>query len=97
MKKNNVRFDYDSESDVLYLFIDKPQPAYGESIGGASGIVVRRSFATGEVVGLTIIGFKQAMKQKLIEKYKKELPPAFSKTLLGSIYKQLEDFKTSEQ
>ena len=56
-KKENLDWDYDDEADVLYISVTKPQEALGVDIG--EGIIVRYREDTGEVVGLTIIGFRQ--------------------------------------
>jgi len=56
-KKESIDWDYDEEADVLYLSITKPQKAIGVDVG--DGIIVRYRDDTNEVVGLTIIGFKE--------------------------------------
>ena len=56
-KKENIDWDYDEEADVLYLSITKPQKAIGVDVG--DGIIVRYREDTNEIVGLTIIGFKE--------------------------------------
>lgn len=56
-KKENIDWDYDEEADVLYLSITKPQKAIGVDVG--EGIIVRYREDTNEIVGLTIIGFKE--------------------------------------
>jgi len=55
--KEHINWDYDEEADVLYLSIDKPQMALGIDMG--DGIIIRYKEKTKEIVGLTIIGFKQ--------------------------------------
>lgn len=84
-----VSCDYDSENDVLYLSIGEPQPAHGEDIGKTSGIIIQRSPTAGEVVGLTIVGFKQSIKEGLLEKYKEKLSAMLPKVLLEGLYRQL--------
>ena len=56
-KKENLDWDYDDEADVLYIRVTKPQEALGVDVG--EGIIVRYREDTGEVVGLTIIGFRE--------------------------------------
>lgn len=56
-KKENLNWDYDEEADVLYIGIGEPVKALGLDAG--DGVIVRYNEATGEVVGLTIIGVKQ--------------------------------------
>jgi uncharacterized protein YuzE len=56
-KKENLDWDYDEEADVLYISITKPQKAIG--IDAGQGIIVRFREETKEIVGLTIIGFKE--------------------------------------
>lgn len=56
-KKENLNWDYDEEADVLYISITKPQKAIGVDVG--EGIIVRYREDTNEIVGLTIIGFKE--------------------------------------
>ncbi|HKN19546.1 MAG TPA: hypothetical protein VJW95_07100 [Dissulfurispiraceae bacterium] len=58
-KKENLNWDYDEEADVLYTSIGEPQKALGVDIG--EGEVVRYVEATGEVVGLTLIGLKERL------------------------------------
>jgi len=55
-KKENLNWDYDEEADVLYISIDKPQKAIG--IDAGEGIIIRYREDKKEIVGLTIIGFK---------------------------------------
>ena len=64
-KKENLDWDYDEEADVLYISIGKPQKAIGVDVGG--GIVVRYQENNKEVVGLTIIGFKERFMEELKE------------------------------
>ncbi len=58
-KKENLNWDYDEESDVLYISIGEPQKALSVDIG--EGAIVRYIEATGEVVGLTLIGVKERL------------------------------------
>lgn len=56
-KKENLHWDYDEEADVLYISIKKPQKAIGIDVG--QGIIVRFREDKKEIVGLTIIGFRE--------------------------------------
>ncbi len=65
-KKENLNWDYDEEADVLYISIGEPQKALGVDIG--EGEVVRYIEATGEIVGLTLIGLKERLLKSLQSK-----------------------------
>ena len=54
---------YDSESDELDLLINAEQPHAAESIEVDAGIYVRRDFATGQVVGAFIRGYRRFAQQ----------------------------------
>jgi uncharacterized protein YuzE len=56
-KKEKLNWDYDEEADVLYISIAEPQKAIGIDVG--EGIIVRYREDAKEIVGLTIIGFKE--------------------------------------
>jgi len=58
-KKEKLDWQYDEEADVLYIAIGKPQPALGVDVG--DGMIVRYTNDTKDVVGLTIIGFKDRL------------------------------------
>lgn len=62
-KKENLNWDYDEEADVLYISIGEPRKALGVDIG--EGAVVRYIEATGEVVGLTLMGVKERLLKSL--------------------------------
>ena len=62
-KEENLNWDYDEEADVLYISIGEPQKALSVDIG--EGTVVRYIEATGEVVGLTLIGVKERVLRSL--------------------------------
>jgi len=62
-KRENLDWEYDEEADVLYISIGEPEEAIGIDIG--EGIIVRYRENTGEVVGLTIVGFKERLLQRL--------------------------------
>lgn len=50
-----MRIDYDTNSDVLYLSYGEPREAISDEI--TDGVLVRRDFETDEVVGVTILDF----------------------------------------
>lgn len=62
-KKDNLNWDYDEEADVLYISFGEPQKALAVDIG--EGEVVRYIEATGELVGLTLIGIKERLLKSL--------------------------------
>ncbi len=61
--KTNLQWDYDEEADVLYICVKKPRSALGVDIG--DGVVVRYDAKKKEVVGLTIMGFRERTLQSL--------------------------------
>jgi uncharacterized protein YuzE len=58
-----VHWDYDEEADVLYLSFGAPRPAVGIDIG--EGAIVRYDEVRREVVGLTVIGLRGRLLQRL--------------------------------
>ncbi|MEM9946636.1 MAG: DUF2283 domain-containing protein [Cyanobacteria bacterium P01_D01_bin.36] len=58
-----MKWDYDSSADVLYMAIGEPQPALSVDIG--EGLVLRYSEAKSAIVGFTIIGLKARLDQSL--------------------------------
>ena len=58
-----ITWDYDEEADVLYLSIGEPRPAVGVDIG--EGLILRYDEAHKEVVGLTLVGLRARLLQKL--------------------------------
>ena len=61
--KPSLNWEYDEEADVLYISVGKPREAVGVDIG--EGVVVRFDDKKKEVVGLTIIGFRNRTLQGL--------------------------------
>lgn len=51
----DVKFNYDKENDILYIFFDSPKPSYTEE--DIPGIIIRRDFETDELTGITILDF----------------------------------------
>jgi len=65
MIKNNLKFSYDNDSDVLYAYINKPTPA--KSIEHKDGIVLRLDPHSGKYVGFTIIDYMSRKKRGKIK------------------------------
>ena len=61
--KPSLNWEYDEEADVLYISVGKPREAVGVDIG--EGVVVRFDDKKKEVVGLTIMGFRNRTIQVL--------------------------------
>jgi len=55
-KPKRVDWEYDEESDVLYVSFDKPKEALTMDMG--SGILARYDKDSHEMVGFTIVGLK---------------------------------------
>lgn len=81
----NLNIDYDEEADVLYLSFGKPRPAI--SIEVKEGDFVRVDAYSDEIVGITIIDFK--------EKYitSKITSTILDKSVKNIIPKIIRDFK----
>ncbi len=62
-KPAQVNWNYDEESDVLYLSVGDPRPAVGVDIG--EGIVARYDEENKEVVGVTLIGLRTRLLEEL--------------------------------
>ena len=62
-KPDSLRWDYDEETDVLYLTIGEPKPAVGVDIG--EGIVVRYDETEKQIVGLTLTGLRARVLKNL--------------------------------
>lgn len=63
VKKGKLHFSYDSESDVFYCSIGKPQPA--ECLEMGNGVLIRVDPKNKTVVGLTVIDFKRRLAEIL--------------------------------
>lgn len=59
-----ITWDYDKETDVLYLSVGEPQPAVGVDIG--EGVILRYDEVRKEVVGLTLIGLRERLMKGLV-------------------------------
>jgi uncharacterized protein YuzE len=55
-KKPDPNWDYDEISDILYISFGEPVPAYGEHLDDD---IVLRYTPDDELVGITVIGFKE--------------------------------------
>ena len=64
-KPTTITWDYDEDADVLSLSLGEPQPAVGLDIG--EGVIVRYDEARQEVVGLTVLGLRARLLQRLRE------------------------------
>lgn len=53
---NNLTLDYDRDSDVLYISIGEPSPGVAEHLD--DDILLRYSLDTGELIGVTVLGFR---------------------------------------
>ena len=52
-KKDNIKWDYDAEADVLYISFGKPKNAEGVDIG--EGTIIRIHPDSKEIIGVTIL------------------------------------------
>lgn len=60
---SSTSWDYDEEADVLYVSVGTPRAAVGIDIG--DGLVLRYYESHQEVVGLTVIGFRERLLRNL--------------------------------
>jgi uncharacterized protein YuzE len=60
---SGLKWDYDTEADVLYLSVGEPKAAIGMDIG--NGMIVRFDEKKNEVVGLTVIGLRGRVVQQM--------------------------------
>ena len=61
MNNENLIFNYDNSSDVLYAFIGKPMPA--KNIDLDNGVVLRINPSTEETIGFTIVNYMKRVKR----------------------------------
>ena len=59
---SGIDWDYDEEADVLYISFGEPQPAVAIDV---DGVLVRYRERDGEIVGITIVGAGEMLKQKV--------------------------------
>ncbi|MCI0408655.1 MAG: DUF2283 domain-containing protein [Acidobacteria bacterium] len=64
-KPDSITWEYDEEADVLYLSMGAPQPAISLDLG--DGLVARYDEQKRQVVGLTILGFRERLVKSLAE------------------------------
>ena len=65
-KKDNIKWDYDAEADVLYISFGKPKNAEGVDIG--EGTIIRIQPDSKEIIGVTIINPLQRTLSSLMGK-----------------------------
>lgn len=58
-RRDALSWEYDEEADVLYLSIGEPRPSVSVDLG--EGMVARYDEGENEVVGLTVIGFRDRL------------------------------------
>jgi len=79
------KIEYDNKSDVLYISCGKPRP--GIAVEVKAGDLVRIDPYTDEVVGITIMNFRERYMPSTsgdIEKFAKSVYPRILKALHGS-------------
>ena len=64
----SIEWSYDEEGDVLYCAFNKPEPAIMEDLG--NGLLARFREKDGALVGLTIIGVRDILKDSKWESTK---------------------------
>lgn len=62
-KPASITWEYDDEADVLYFSMGAPQPAVSLDLG--DGLVARYDEQKRQVVGLTILGFRERLVKSL--------------------------------
>jgi uncharacterized protein YuzE len=65
--RGDITWDYDEDSDVLYLSVGEPRPAVGMDIG--EGVILRYDESRQEVVGLTLMGLRSRLMGSLSGAY----------------------------
>nr|DAI43384.1 MAG TPA: Protein of unknown function (DUF2283) [Caudoviricetes sp.] len=55
-----INYDYDEDEDILYVIIGKPTPSVSEEI--EDGILIRRDIKTNKLTGVTILDYKDRIK-----------------------------------
>ena len=63
--RDPVARSYDEDADVLYLSVGAPRTALGVDIG--DGIVLRYDEVSNEVVGVTLIGVRTKLLDRLAD------------------------------
>ncbi len=67
---SNLKFNYDKNSDVLYISVGRPKPSYG--CEETEGIIIRRDFEKNELTGVTILHLSKRLKD--IKELSRHLP-----------------------
>ncbi len=62
-KAERIDWEYDEEADVLYLSMNTPAPALGIDIG--DGVILRYDEPNREITGVTILGMRARLLQRL--------------------------------
>jgi uncharacterized protein YuzE len=62
-RQDGLHWSYDREGDVLYISVGQPRHAVGLDLG--HGLVARYDEENGDVVGLTVIGLRARMEDRL--------------------------------
>ena len=52
--------NYDTKNDILYISLGEPVPSISEE--KEEGILIRRDIETGEITGVTILDYKDRLK-----------------------------------
>ena len=69
-KKSNIKWDYDTEADVLYISFGNPKNA--ESVDIGEGTIVRIRTDSKEIIGLTILNPLNRTLKSLLGKSKRK-------------------------
>jgi uncharacterized protein YuzE len=62
-RQDGLHWSYDADADVLYIAVERPREAAGVDLG--HGLVARYDERTGNVVGLTVIGLRARIEDRL--------------------------------
>lgn len=65
-RPESINWDYDEDADVLYLSVGSPRPALSVDLG--DGLIARYDGERHEVVGLTIVGFRERLVKGLADR-----------------------------
>ena len=57
-----ITFDYDKKNDVMYVNFAKAKDALAEEV--SSNVLIRYEPKTRKIVGITIMGFSEFLKEK---------------------------------
>ena len=62
MLNSTINYDYDIDEDILYLSVGEPRPSITEE--NEEGILIRKDIKTGKITGVTILDYKDRIKNK---------------------------------